>query len=806
MSGASRFACRNRAASSPFARSLLGAFVLFAAGAPAHANGAAPVHGAWLDKYCANCHNDDDLYGGFTLSLVSPGDIPQGQNLSEWEKILRMVRAGEMPPRDKPQPAPEARREFTQWLEGTLDARAAAQPDPGRATLRRLNRAEYANAVRDLLALEVDVAEALPTDDSGYGFDNIADVLSVSPTLMDRYLSVAGRISRLAVGRGAANPHVVTYQLPKDGSVLNQGVPSWYERASDQLPLDSRGGAAFSFYAPYDATYQISGWLNANTNNEVDRLEDARVQLRVPLAAGPHSIGITFGRQQRLDETVQVLHNDVDYVWLPTSAPVDLPVQFVVDGAVVGRTTVPSYHMSPRYSQANFPRDVLQIDVNGPFDIQGAGDTPSRRKIFQCRPQKVADEAACAQRILSRLARQAWRRPVSAEDVEPLMRLYAGARQDGDFEQGIEAAIEGLLVSPSFLFLREQDPPGKPGVVHPVTDLEFASRLALFLWSSLPDDELLELAARGKLRRPGVLDKQVARMLADPRAEALTQNFAGQWLYLRNLEQLRPDVYIFPNFTARLRQAMKRETELFFSSVVRENRSVLQFIDSDYTFLNESLAEHYGIAGVKGPAMRRVTLPKDSPRGGLLGQASILTVTSYANHTSVVKRGQWILTNLLSAPPPPPPPDVPALQAEIDGRKLSQREQLELHRRNPSCAACHVKMDPLGFALENFDAVGAWRGEDAGQPIDVTADLVDGTRVEGVAGLRSALLARKEDFARAFTERLLTYALGRGVEAEDMPTVRAIARRAAADDYRIRSVILGIVESEPFNLRRSPES
>jgi len=390
-------------------------------------------------------------------------------------------------------------------------------------------------------------------------------------------------------------------------------------------------------------------------------------------------------------------------------------------------------------------------------------------------------------------------------DIAPLLGLYDAARAGADFEQGIESAIEGLLVSPSFLFLREQDPPGAaPGTVHPVTDLEFASRLALFLWSSLPDDELLDLAAKGRLRTPAVLEKQVTRMLADPRSQALTTNFAGQWLYLRNLELLRPDVYLFPNFNARLRRAMKQETELFFGSIVRENQSVLKFIDADYTFLNEPLAAHYGIPGVQGPAFRRVALDGATPRGGLLGQASILTVTSYANHTSVVKRGQWILTNLLSAAPPPPPPDVPALKATVNGRVLSPREQLELHRADAACASCHVKMDPLGYALENFDAVGAWRGEDGGRPVDASAQLADGTPLSGLTGLRKVLLERRDDFTRAFSERLLTYALGRGVEPEDMPAVRAIARSAAADDYRIRAVIMGIVESKPFNLRRSP--
>jgi hypothetical protein len=494
-------------------------------------------------------------------------------------------------------------------------------------------------------------------------------------------------------------------------------------------------------------------------------------------------------------------------VVLPTRPPTALPLVFVVDGMPVGETTVPSYHMSPRFSQANFPRDVLQIDVEGPFDISRAGDTPSRRKIFACQPTKRAAEEACARRIISGLARQAYRRPVGAADVDPLMKVYAGARADADFTQGVAAAIEAVLVSPSFLFVHEPSPAGStPGSIHRIGDLELASRLALFLWSSLPDEELLSLATKGHLRKPAMLEKQVERMLADPRAEALTRNFAGQWLYLRNLEHQRPDVFLFPTFDTRLRQAMKRETELFFASIVRENRSVLDFISADYTFLNERLAEHYGIDGVKGPALRRVSLDGASHRGGLLGQGSILTVTSYGNHTSVVKRGKWILDNLLSAPPPPPPPDVPALKSTAsDGRKLSAREQLEMHRADPACASCHVKMDPLGYALESYDAIGAFRTKEDGKALDVSATLPDGTQFEGLAGLQSVLLGRKDQFTRAFTERLLTYALGRGVGPNDQPVIRAIARGAAADDYRIRSIVVGIVKSDSFNLRKAPD-
>jgi hypothetical protein len=482
-----------------------------------------------------------------------------------------------------------------------------------------------------------------------------------------------------------------------------------------------------------------------------------------------------------------------------------LPLDVSVDGARVQQISVPSYRMSPRFSQRNFPRDILQIDVTGPFSPAGVGDTPSRARIFLCRPTRASAETACAERIIGALARHAYRRPVTAADMAPLMHIYAAERRSSDFEHGVEAALEAILVSPHFLFLIEQDPKGSaPGSVHPISDLELASRLSFFLWSSIPDETLLKVAERGRLHDPAVLDAQMARMLADPRAEALTKNFAGQWLFLRNLDQQRPDIAIFPAFDARLRAAMARETEMFFSYVVRANRSVLDFITADYTFLNARLAEHYGISGVNGTAFRRVALDPSSHRGGLLGQASILTVTSYGNRTSVVKRGKWILDNMLAAPPPPPPPDVPALQETHDGRLLTAREQLELHRKSPACASCHIKMDPLGFALENFDAVGAFRTNDAGHTIDASATMPDGTAFAGISGLQQILLAHKDEFVSAFTERLMTYALARGLAAQDMPAVRTISRAAAADGYRIRSIIKGIAMSTPFTQRKRP--
>lgn len=760
---------------------------------------------AILDAYCSTCHNDIDRAAGLSIDDLRGADLANGAHAEAWEKILRRTSEGEMPPRSRQQPDPADRAAFVGWLRSSLDARAAVHPDPGRATLRRLNRVEYANAVRDLLGLEVDVSRELPQDNSGYGFDNIADVLSVSPTLMDRYVAVAGKVGRLSTGLTSRREFVTSYEVPKDGSVLNGGRPAYQERTSDDLPLGSRGGGAVHFYARYDAVYEISGWLNANTNNESDRQNEDKVAVRVPLKAGAHVIGLSFRRQLAPDETVQTVRNDLDKVPLPADPPKLLPLDVSVDGTRVQQVAVPSYRMSPRYAQRNYPRDVLQIDVAGPFSPTGIGDTPSRRRIFICKPANVAAEPGCARRIVAALARRAYRRPVTAADLAPLMRIYAAERPASDFEHGVEAAVEAILVSPHFLFLIEQDPTGSaPGSVHPVSDLELASRLSFFLWSSIPDDTLLKLAEQRRLGKPAVLDQQITRMLADSRADALTKNFAGQWLYLRNLEQQRPDIAVFPKFDTRLRTAMARETEMFFSHVVRDNRSVLDFIAADYTFLNQRLAEHYGIPGVNGTAMRLVSLDPSAHRGGLLGQASILTVTSYGNHTSVVKRGKWILDNMLAAPPPPQPPDIPALQTVHDGHLLNARQQLELHRTSPACSGCHVKMDPLGFSLENYDAVGAYRLIDAEQPIDVSATMPDGTSFSGLSGLQKILLARRDEFTGAFTQRLLTYALARGLTARDMPTIRTVSRAAAADGYRIQTIIRGIVKSDAFSMRKTP--
>jgi mono/diheme cytochrome c family protein len=760
-------------------------------------------HKKMLMQYCTACHNDKLKTAGMSVVPLDANNLQADQ--ATWEKILHRVSLGEMPLRGAPRPPKEKLQAFTSWLAKSLDDQAAAHPNPGHATVRRMNRTEYANAVRDLLGLNVDFSKDMPADDTGYGFDNIADVLTVSPTLMDRYITVAGRISRLATGQSSRKIITTDYKVPKDLFVNGFGVAAYNERASDDLPLDSRGGGAFKFYAPYDATYTIQVFLNANTSEEGEINSLNRFEVKVPLKAGLRTIGASFPKQLALDE--HVVPKSVLGPRVPAAAPVPIPLDVQVDGARVQRLMVPSVATGPNVSQSFYLRDVMQISVVGPYDVKGAGDTPSRRKIFICRPSAELPEAACADKILTALAHHAYRRPVTAADVAPLMKIYDEGRKGTDFDRGIEAALEAVLVSPSFLFMRENDPShSKPGDVHRISDVELAQRLSFFLWSSIPDDALLAVAEQGRLHNPAVLKAQVTRMLADPRAKALTENFAGQWLYLRRLEYQKPDRRAFPDFDQRLRDAMQTETEMFFDGVVRENRSALDFLDANYTYLNQRLAEHYGVPGIYGTTFRKVDLDPALHRGGLLGQGAILTVTSYNNRTSVVLRGKWILENLLAAAPPPPPPLVPSLDDAKNGKKMTVREQMELHRKNPVCASCHTKMDPLGFSLENYDAVGAWRTGYAGQLVDASAVLPDGTKFEGPKGLQDILLSRKDQFIEAMTERLMTYALARGVESYDMPAVRQVRYQASQDDYRMQSIILGIVQSVPFSMRRTPQT
>ncbi len=759
-------------------------------------------HKKMLMQYCTACHNDKLKTAGMSVVPLDANNLQANQ--ATWEKILRRVSLGEMPLRGAPRPPKEKLQEFTNWLGATLDTQAAASPNPGHATVRRMNRTEYANAVRDLLALDVDFTKDMPADDTGYGFDNIADVLTVSPTLMDRYITVAGKISRMATGQASRRTITTDYKVPKDLFNNGFGVAAYNERASDDLPLDSRGGGAFKFYAPYDATYKIQVFLNANTSEEGEIGIANRYEVTVPLKAGLRTLGASFPRSLALDE--HVTQKTILGAREPAATPQPIPMDVSVDGARVQRLTVPSVATGPNVSQSFYLRDVMQISVVGPFDIKGPGNTASRRKIFICRPSASLSEEACANTIITNLARHAYRRPVAQADVAPLMKIYAEGRKGADFDHGIEAGLEAVLVSPSFLFMRESDPvKSAAGNVHRISDLELATRLSFFLWSSVPDDALLNAAQTGQLHKPAVLKAQVARMLADPRSKALTQNFAGQWLYLRRLEYQKPDRRAFPDFDVRLRNAMQTETEMFFDGVVRDNRSALDFLDANYTYVNQRLAEHYGIPNVYGTTFRKVELDPALHRGGLLGQGSVLTVTSYNNRTSVVLRGKWILENILAAAPPPPPPNVPTLNEAKNGKAMTIRQQMEVHRANPVCASCHTKMDPLGFSLENYDAVGKWRTGYAGSVVDASAVLPDGTKFEGPKGLQDILLSRKDQFVEALTERLMTYALGRGLESYDMPAVRSVRYQAAKDDYRMQTIILGIVQSVPFQMRRTPE-
>ena len=753
----------------------------FAADGPNPSGSDAPR--ALVSRYCVACHNQKLQTAGIVLEGISFENVGAGANV--WEKVLRKVRTGEMPPIGLPRPDGPTTAAFTSWLESALDRAAIAKPNPGRPAIHRLNRAEYSNAIRDLLALDIDPGSTLPVDDSGYGFDNIGDVLSVSPILLERYMSLARKISRLAVGDPAILPAVEQYPVPRN---VAQG-----DRTGDDLPFGSRGGLAIHHHFPLDGEYSIKVRARIPANAlrpnglapKLDvRLDGARLKvfevvpkpdqideegvfnLRIPVKAGTRNVAATFLKESAKFEGV-----------LPPQANGRVP-QVGLD----------------------------YIEIGGPFKPTGPGNTPSREKIFACRPASSKDEEPCAKKILASLARRAYRRTVNELDLKPLLSFYETGRREGNFDSGIEMALRRMLVSPDFLFRIERDPVSvAAGGVYRINDFELASRLSFFLWSSIPDEQLLDLAASGKLKESGVLEQQVRRMLDDPRSEALVRNFAGQWLYLRNLAFAKPDPDFFPEFDENLRDAFQRETEMFFGTIVREDRSVVDLLDANYTFLNERLARHYGIPNVHGSNFRRVNL-SDEERRGLLGQGSILTVTSYATRTSPVLRGKWILENLLGTPPPPPPANVPDLKDHgDDGVKLSLRQQMEKHRANATCAACHARLDPMGFALENFDGVGKWRTHDAKTEIDPSGALPDGTKFAGPVGLREVLLKHRDEFVAAMTSKLLTYALGRGLEYYDQPAVRQIAREAGHEDNRLSAIIMAVVKSPPFQMRRTRE-
>jgi Protein of unknown function (DUF1592)/Protein of unknown function (DUF1588)/Protein of unknown function (DUF1587)/Protein of unknown function (DUF1585)/Protein of unknown function (DUF1595)/Cytochrome C oxidase, cbb3-type, subunit III len=773
---------------------LLAAAVFFpAATLLAQDSPSAAVPRATLDKYCIGCHRGATPVAGLHLDTFDTSNFET--NGATWEKLARKLRNREMPPAGMPRPDVATYDALVKYIETGRDRLAETKPNPGRPTLHRLNRTEYGDAVRDLLGLEIDVAELLPGDDIGYGFDNIGDVLQVSPILMERYLSAARKISRTAVGDPAIPVSYQTYTVPHGLIQL--------DRLSEDAPVGSRGGTIVRHLFPVDGEYEISISLQRSRDDEylglererkLDlRLDDQRLKL-FTIAASPKKVVLGGGTPPDAHLKVRV----------PVKAGTrELAATFLKDTLIkegiierVRDDVVTTYF-----------EGVGSITVAGPFNVQGPGETVTRDKIFVCHPSRPAEEQACATKILSSFAHRAYRRPIDADDTTQLLAIYKAGAENGGFESGVRLALQKILVSPDFLFRTELDPRGAaPGTVYKISDVELASRLSFFLWSSIPDDQLLEVAESGRLSDRSVLQAQVKRMLADPRSQALVKNFAGQWLFLRNIARISPDTTTFTNFDENLRQALAKETELLIESQLREDHSVVDLLSTDYTFLNQRLAEHYGVKGIYGNEFRRVKL-EDPNRYGLLGQASILTVTSYPNRTAPTIRGKWVLEQLLGSPPPPPPPNVPSLKDDATTQKLTMRQRMEQHRANPTCAVCHRMMDPLGFALENFDGLGGWRVSAAvgSGPIDSSGALPDGTKFDGPAGLRDVLLKKKDMFVETFTERLLTYALGRGVEEYDHAALRKIAREAAADSQKWSAIILGIVNSTPFQMRRASD-
>ena len=775
-----------------------GGLVGFPGAPPAPRSGsaqAAQPDGAAVQKFvarhCLRCHNSDDKRGGLALDAIRPEDI--GKHAAIWEKVVRKVVARQMPPAGTKRPDEKTYDAFVAALETALDRAAAARPNPGRTvTLRRLNRTEYQNVLRDLLAVDVDAAALLPQDEANHGFDS-APLGDLSPTLLERYLTAAQKISRLAVGRVPTSPNSETFRPRPD---LTQ------EAHVEGLPLGTRGGLVIPYTFPQDGAYDIQVWLTRDRNEKIEGLRE------------PHELEVLLDRQRLASFTVQPparkqsdeqVDKNLKARIKVAAGPHDLGVTFVQNPASLQETKRQPYqahynlHRHPRKTPA-----VYQVSITGPYNATGHGDTPSRRRLFLCRPTGPGDEEDCARKILSTLLRRAYRKPVTAANLEKVMKFYRQARQAGDFDAGIEMAVSAVLVNPQFLFRIERDPPGlKAKTAYRVGDLDLASRLSFFLWGTLPDDELLDLAERNELGKPKVFEKQVRRLLADGRARNLATNFASQWLHLRNLESITPDLRLFPDFDDNLRHAFRRETELLVESVRREDRSVLDLLTADYTFLNERLAKHYGIPHVYGDRFRRVALGPGRQRGGLLRHGSILTVTSYATRTSPVIRGKWILENFIGTPPPPPPADVPALRENTVRASLPIRERLAMHRANAACASCHRLIDPVGFSLEQFDAVGRWRDRDEGQPVDAAGGLPDGSQFDGVAGLEKALRQRPEWFARTLTEKLFTFALGRAPEDFDAPAIRQIVRAARADNYRFSALIVGLTTSTPFQMRMS---
>lgn len=721
-----------------------------------------------LDRYCIGCHNQKSRAAGLmldTLDVTHPAANPE-----TWEKVVRKLRAGMMPPSGMPRPDRATLDAFTTRLEVELDRAGAAKPNPGSPGLHRLNRTEYANAIRDLLALNVDAATLLPADDSSEGFDNIADALAISPALIERYAAAAVKISRLAVGDMSISPSTATYRASADLSQIDH---------IEGLPLGTRGGILVRHTFPLDAEYTLK------------------------VRARPAAIGVAVGSFQ--GEELEVTLDGERIKLAPAAASLDLKLTVKAGLHSIGAAFIRKAHAGADEVWQFYANNsgVTSIAITGPLNPTGPGDTPTRRRIFICQPAAESEEAPCARKILSTLAQRVYRQPPSGADLDTLLTFYESGRaassEHGGFESGIERALARLLVDPRFVFRFERRPANVPdGGAYRISDLELASRLSFFLWSSVPDDELLNVAIQGQLHEPAVLEAQARRMLRDDRSEALVTNFGGQWLYLRELKNARPEAR---EFNDNLRQSFRRETELLLESVLREDRSVTDLLTADYTYVDETLARHYGIPGVHGSRFRRVTL-QDDARRGLLGQASFLLVTSVANRTSPVSRGKWILENILGTPPPLPPPNVPPLKENEGAQQpATLRQRMEEHRQNAACAACHKIMDPIGFTLENFDLIGRWRATDGDGPIDASGQLVDGTQLNGPASLRNALLSRSDLFVQTMAEKLMTYATGRALKYYDMPVVRGIAREAGRNDNRFSSLILGIVRSDPFQMR-----
>ncbi len=761
---------------------------------------AAPDVQKMVRSYCLDCHGSDDPTAGLDLESVS--QVAVSRNLEVWEKVARRLRAGQMPPSEMDRPDRTTYESVLESLEQTLDRIAADHPRPGRSdTFRRLTRTEYQNAIRDLLWLDIDVTTMLPADESSHGFDNVT-VGELSPTLLYRYIGAAQKISRLAVGGSLNSPGGKTIRVRPDRT---------QEERVEGLPIGTRGGAIIAYTFPQDGEYEIRIRLARDRNEHVEGLKESHeLELLLDLQRVKlFTVKPPRGKAKPSDEYGKPTHVNVDRHLKArikvTAGPHQIGVTFLKNPTSLLETK--RQPLNVHFNMYRHPRlspAIYQVSIAGPFEATGSGDTPSRRRIFVSQPAGHDEEEDCARRIIATLLRRACRQPIVEEDLILPMALYREARAQGNFEDGIEMALSSVLVNPRFLFRVERDPDGiSPRTAYRISDVELASRLSFFLWSSIPDDELLDLAARDQLSNPDVLEQQTRRMLEDPRSKALVTNFAGQWLYLRNLESITPNGRLYPDFDDNLRQSFRRETELFFESIMHEDRSVLDLLKADYTYLNERLAKHYGIPHVYGSRFRRVSLEADSKRGGILRHGSILTVTSYATRTSPVLRGKWILENILGTPPPPPPDNVPALKDNTVAANLTVRERLARHRENQACAVCHNLIDPVGFSLENFGAVGEWRDLEDGRSVDASGGLPDGSRFTGVSGLVQGLLDRPEVFVATMTEKLLTYAVGRGFEHFDAPAIRQIIREAKRNDYRFSSLILGIVKSTPFQMRTS---